>query len=178
MLRSIGVAAAVLDGGYAGWPGSFESGEVQPVAVSRTPVPWPSSAFLDADELSGLLAGDARSFVVDARGTDRYTGQSEPRDPRAGHIPGAVNVPITAHVDGPRLRDVDELRDVYERAGAYDAEHVVAYCGSGMAACENLLVLESLGIEGRLYTGSWSDWSTDPDRPAATGEDAGRWPAS
>lgn len=178
MLRSIGVTAAVLDGGYTTWPGPFASGEVQPATASRTPVPWPSSAFLDADELSGLLAGDAHSFVVDARGAERFTGHSEPRDPRAGHIPGAVNVPITAHVDGPRLRNQDELRAVYERAGAFDADHVVAYCGSGMAACENLLVLESLGIEGRLYTGSWSDWSTDPQLPAATGEAAGRWPES
>ncbi len=176
MLRAIGGDAAVLDGGAAVWDGPFEAGAVERPAASRTPVPWPDDAFVDADGVSDVLTA-GRGVVVDARGAARYTGEDEPRDPRGGHLPGAVNVPMTAHLDGDQLRDPDALREEYAAAGALDAEEVVAYCGSGIAASQSLLVLESLGVKGRLYTGSWSDWSADPDRPAATGDAPGIWPS-
>jgi thiosulfate/3-mercaptopyruvate sulfurtransferase len=107
----------------------------------------------------------------------------EPLDPVAGHIPGAVNVPSAANLvaDGPRagrFKSVDELRQVYAgalgartvAAGAGDGGGVGVYCGSGVTAALDALVLELLGVEAALYPGSWSEYVTDPDRPVATGE--------
>jgi thiosulfate/3-mercaptopyruvate sulfurtransferase len=109
--------------------------------------------------------------VVDARATDRYRGDAEPVDPRAGHIPGAVSVPCMLHVQGGRLIAPDELRAQFAAAGITSAQGVVAYCGSGVNACHTLLVMEHAGLgRGRLFPGSWSAWSNRDDRPVATGD--------
>ncbi|HYN95867.1 MAG TPA: rhodanese-like domain-containing protein, partial [Pilimelia sp.] len=95
-----------------------------------------------------------------------------PLDPVAGHIPGAVNLPTTAHV-GPagRLRDRAELRAAFAAAGVRDGVPVGAYCGSGVTAAHTVLALHVAGRpDAALYVGSWSHWLTDPARPVATGE--------
>jgi thiosulfate/3-mercaptopyruvate sulfurtransferase len=169
MLRVLGQPAAVLDGGLANWDGPVEAGEVRPLPVRRRAVPWPAQRLADT-ELVDRLRTAPDALVVDARDPARYRGEFEPVDARPGHIPGAANLPASANVDdGARLLDPGELRRRYEEAGAMDASEVVTYCGSGVNAAHDLLVLESLGVHGRLYPGSWSAWSADPDRPAATG---------
>lgn len=94
-----------------------------------------------------------------------------PIDPRAGHIPGAVNLPVTDNLD-PSTRSFlapSALRDRFEGCGVGDRAPAVVYCGSGVTACHTLLAIEHAGLPaGRLYPGSWSQWSADPDRPAAT----------
>ena len=111
--------------------------------------------------------------MLDARARERYTGQEEPVDPRAGHIPGARSLPARGNVDAAgRLLPVEALRDRLAAAGADGSASVVSDCGSGVTACHTLLVLEHAGLPpGRLYPGSWSAWSGDPSRPVATGAD-------
>ena len=167
MLRAIGRPAAVLDGGLGAWDGPLEPGPgpARP-AADFTLVPWPATATASIDDAAG-----ATGPVVDARATDRYRGDAEPVDPRAGHIPGAVSVPCMLHVQGGRLIAPDELRAQFAAAGITSAQGVVAYCGSGVNACHTLLVMEHAGLgRGRLFPGSWSAWSNRDDRPVATGD--------
>jgi len=90
-----------------------------------------------------------------------------------GHIPGARSAPFTANLSSgpaPVFRPVEELREHYARLGADHGEPIV-YCGSGVTACHDLLALHLAGLRGTLYAGSWSEWSSDPELPAATGPD-------
>ena len=109
-------------------------------------------------------------MLLDARAGERYRGETEPIDPRAGHIPGALSAPWSANLgaDG-RFLAAEALRERYAALGAGERP-TVAYCGSSLSASHDLLALELAGFDGaRLYEGSWSDWSSDPSRPVATG---------
>lgn len=173
LCRRIGQPATVLAGGLAGWDGEVVDGEVVPTPVARTPVPWPPDRLADADTVA-RLATDPAAVVIDARDATRYRGEVEPVDTRPGHIPGAVNLPVAGNL-GPdgQLLATPALTARYAAVGALDAAEVIAYCGSGVTACHDLLVLEALGVAGRLYPGSWSAWSADPQRPAALGPEPG-----
>ena len=167
MLRAIGRGAAVLDGGIAAWGDALDAGPgTRHPPASFTPVPWPAGAIASIDEVSSRACP-----VVDARAPERYRGEAEPVDPRAGHIPGAVNVPCMSHI-GPDgvLQPADILRAQFAGAGIDQADGAIAYCGSGVNACHTLLVMEHAGLgRGRLFPGSWSAWSNRPGQPAATG---------
>jgi thiosulfate/3-mercaptopyruvate sulfurtransferase len=161
-----GGLAAVLDGGLAAVPGPLETGPVEPRPVDRRPVPWPAGAVVDADAVARHAA--AGGVVIDARAPERYRGDTEPVDARAGHIPGAVNLPYTGNLEGGRFLAPAELRARYEAVGA--GRDAVVYCGSGVSACHDVLAMEHAGLgRPRLFVGSWSAWSADPDRPVATG---------
>lgn len=182
MLRVLGGDAAVLDGGITGWPGELGAGAT--VAGRRaapradatfTARPWPASALASIDETQARAA-DGSAVVLDARTADRFAGETEPVDARAGHIPGALNLSVRDHLgDDGRLRDLDELRARFAQlglapGGAASGPDVIAYCGSGVTACHELLVLEHAGLgRGRLFPGSWSQYAADPQRPLATG---------
>lgn len=169
MLRHFGHrSVAVLDGGLQAWPGPLETG---PVSVSP-------GDFVAGEPLDGGVAGleEVRerrpgTVLLDARAGERYRGESEPVDPRAGHIPGALSAEWAGNLgaDG-RLLVPGELRARFEALGATAGAQVVSSCGSGVTACHNLLALEVAGLPGgRLYAGSWSEWSRHPELPAATG---------
>jgi thiosulfate/3-mercaptopyruvate sulfurtransferase len=167
MLRATGHDAALLDGGLAAWDAPLSTRAPDGEPASFAPVPWPADRLADADD----AASDA-NVVIDARQAERFRGETEPIDPRAGHIPGARSVPAREHLlpDSDRLRRVDALRERFATAGVVEGARVVSYCGSGVTACHNLLVMEQAGLGlGRLYPGSWSQWSADPRRPAETG---------
>lgn len=167
MLRVLGQPAALLDGGLASYAGELETGEVVLPAVTRTVRPWPRRAVASAAD-----AARTRGVVIDARAPERYRGEVEPIDARAGHVPGAINIPSAANVgDDLRLRPAEELSDRYDATRLGEVDDVVVYCGSGVTACHDILALESLGIPARLYPGSWSAWSADPDHPVITGPD-------
>jgi thiosulfate/3-mercaptopyruvate sulfurtransferase len=106
--------------------------------------------------------------VLDARAAERYRGETEPIDPKAGHIPGALSAPYRENLDPDgRFKSRQALRKQFADLGA--AEGAVVYCGSGVNACHDLLAMEIAGIKnGRLYAGSWSDWSRR-DAPIAIG---------
>ncbi len=174
MLRTLGHEAAVLDGGLDAWrrahPGSaLETAPVDAGTASFTERPWPDAALASIDETQ-QAAADGSALVLDARTIDRYRGESEPVDARAGHIPGAESLSCRDNVaaDGTLL-DTATLRDRLAALGA-DRLPVISYCGSGVTACHTLLVLEQAGFApGRLYLGSWSQYAADDSRPAATG---------
>jgi thiosulfate/3-mercaptopyruvate sulfurtransferase len=125
---------------------------------------------VDAD---GAAATARRGVLLDARAAERYRGEREPVDPVAGHIPGAVSVPIDAWTrpDG-RALPIAEMGPRLTAAGVRPGVDVAAYCGSGVTAAQTVLLLRAAGVEAALYPGSWSDWVSDPARPVATGADA------
>jgi thiosulfate/3-mercaptopyruvate sulfurtransferase len=167
MLRVIGHEAAVLDGGIQAWDGALETGPSKRAAATFRPRPWPDQRLISIEEIPA-----SEALLLDAREPPRFRGEIEPIDPRAGHIPGAVSLPCRENLDPDgRLRPPDQLRARLEAAGVKPGIPIVSYCGSGVTACHNLLVLEQAGLgAGRLFPGSWSQWSSDPDRPIATGE--------
>jgi thiosulfate/3-mercaptopyruvate sulfurtransferase len=123
---------------------------------------------------AAMVAEHRRRLVLDARAPERYRGETEPIDPRAGHVPGARSAPRTGNVTHdpvPVLRPAPDLRQRFEALGAAEREPIV-YCGSGVTACHDLLALHLAGLRGTLYAGSWSEWSCDPSLPAATGEES------
>ena len=174
MLRWLGHdAVAVLDGGYAKWkrdghPVSTEPGRPQPTRFTpRNVLPTVSA--------TGIAASLSRRSLVllDARSAERYRGEVEPLDRVAGHIPGALNRPHSRNIaaDGT-FRSPEELRADFEgMLHGRAAEDLVHYCGSGVSACHNVLAMTIAGYPlTRLYPGSWSEWSSDPQRPVAKGE--------
>ncbi len=157
----------VLDGGWSAW---LEDGHpVEDGAV----MPTPGDFAVSSDKRMAVVGPDdvmTVDVLVDARAAERFAGETEPVDPVAGHIPGAVNVPTTDNLDARgRFLPPERLREVYGRVGADRAETVAAYCGSGVTAAHDLLAMASAGIDAALYPGSWSGWVTDPARPVATG---------
>lgn len=174
MLRFMGHHdVAVLDGGFARW--MREGHDVRGGREEWTPATF-AGAPLEAWRLdaTAVLAGldDPARLLVDARAEPRFRGESEPLDKTAGHIPGARNFFFQRNLtDDTTFKSVDEIRDQWSRLiGETRADHVVMYCGSGVTACHNLLALEHAGLSGaRLYPGSWSEWSSDPERPIETG---------
>lgn len=170
LLRQGGVDVRVLDGGWAAWKAA--GGPAETGAVDRAP-----GAVTLSDVAGGSLTiGEAAEFpasgvLIDARAPERFRGETEPLDPIAGHIPGAVNLPTTRHVaeDGT-LRDLGELRESFRAVGVEPGTPVAAYCGSGITAAHTALVLAEAGIDAKIFHGSWSQWSNTAGRAVATGE--------
>jgi thiosulfate/3-mercaptopyruvate sulfurtransferase len=161
---------AVLDGGLARW-----LAEGRPLT---TDVPTVSPRVFEARLRPGFVLGKADVIardparpLLDARAPERYRGETEPIDPRAGHVPGARSAPFSANLTGgpPAIfRPPAELRARYAALGAEDSAPIV-YCGSGVTACHDLLALHLAGLGGSLYGGSWSEWSADPSLAVETG---------
>jgi thiosulfate/3-mercaptopyruvate sulfurtransferase len=172
MLRATGHPAALLDGGVR------PDDELTHEPADRPPArftarPWPPGRVADLAD-----AVDRANIVLDARARERYRGDVEPVDPRAGHIPGARNLPARGNLnDDGHVLPVAELRRRFTAMGVDGpdaARRVVSSCGSGVTACHTLLLLEHAGLgEGRLYPGSWSAYSSDPRLPVATGDEPG-----
>jgi thiosulfate/3-mercaptopyruvate sulfurtransferase len=162
-------AVRVLDGGFPAWqaaglPVTTAGPGVTPGDFTADPGHLP---VLDA---AGACALGRSGVLLDVRSAERYRGETEPVDPVAGHIPGAVNAPATANVaaDGRYLSPA-ELRERFAALGVRNGRPVGAYCGSGVTAAQAVLALDLAGIPAGLYVGSWSNWVADPSRPVATG---------
>ena len=168
----------VLDGGYRAWvgagPKSFE-------VTTDEPAPAPGDFTAEPGHLPVLDAAGAQAaartgLLLDARAGERYRGETEPADPVARHIPGAVSAPTAGNVnpDGT-FRDAAELAARFAALGAGPGvgtpggAPVGAYCGSGVTAAHEVLALTLAGLPAALYVGSWSNWIADPARPVATG---------
>lgn len=167
VLRWLGLEARVLDGGITAWlanEGPVETGDPEPAEPTETgPLTPGHLPTLTADQVA-----DFDGTLIDVRAPERYRGEVEPMDAKAGHIPGAVNRPVGRfwESDGtlPPPERLAHLLDL-------PADRPVAvYCGSGVSAAQELLALASLGIDAALYPPSWSGWSADPERPVAVGE--------
>jgi len=164
---------SVLDGGITKWIAEGREITDQPPSISTmtdfVAAPRPHLV-LSKEEMIATKDG---AIVLDARVPERYRGDTEPIDPRAGHIPGAKSAPYTFNLTrepNPVFKPADELRAHFESLGVTGAAEPIVYCGSGINATHDLLALEVAGFKGRLYGGSWSQWSSDPKLPVATGD--------
>lgn len=163
----------VLNGGFAAWLAADLPTQSGPGASSPrgdfVAVPGQRPQLTGA-EISSRLGQPGVPRLVDVRAPERYSGENEPIDPVAGHIPGAVNLPSTANLEADgRFRPPAEIAALHAAVGGSNG--AVLYCGSGITAAQSLLALESAGLTAAIYPGSWSDWITDPTRPIATGTD-------
>ncbi|GAA5052094.1 sulfurtransferase [Nocardia callitridis] len=176
VLRAAGISdVRILDGGLGAWiaagfPVSSAAEEITPgnIEVLRDDLyegELPTLTVLEA------AAAPESGVLVDARAPQRFRGDEEPVDPVAGHIPGARNVPSSGVLDDAGFfRPAVELERVFAAAGATTAPAVGVYCGSGVTAAVDIAALRILGIEAALFPGSWSQWSANPARPVATGD--------
>ncbi len=181
LLRWAGVTdVLLLDGGLAAWVragGPLETDDVSPAPgdVTLTPGHLPT---LTADEAAAVAV---QGLLLDARAAERYRGEAEPVDTRAGHVPGAVSAPTTDTLDDRGLlRPAGQLRALLTSwwaaarpGGGAGTGLVGVYCGSGVTAAHEVAALAAAGVTAALYPGSWSQWSADPDRPVATGPERG-----
>ena len=164
----------LLDGGLEAWRragGALEAGDVvpEPGGVTLTGGGMP---VLSLEEAAALPSSGG--VLLDARAGERYRGEVEPIDPRAGHVPGAVSAPTTENLapDGA-FRPAEELRLRFAGAGVQPGSSVGVYCGSGVTATHEILAMAVAGVDPTdvaLYEGSWSGWTADRDRPVATGD--------
>ena len=179
MLRYMGHdAVALLDGGFARW-----TREERPVRGGKeesraaTFVGAPRERWrLSAEDVSRGLHDPSR-VLVDARSEERFRGDHETLDKKAGHIPGARNYFFQRNLSTDKtFKSRDELREQWQSVLANATpEQVVMYCGSGVTACHNLLAMEHAGLKGaRIFPGSWSEWSADDTRPVEVGEPSRR----
>ncbi len=175
MLKWVGHEnVAVLDGGLQAWTAAgepLESGAGTVYPATRFALGATGTALVDVDTVQTRL-GQNTQTLIDARGAPRYRGETEPVDPVAGHIPGALNRPFPHNLgaDG-RFKPAATLRaELDALLAGRDPASVVHHCGSGVSAVPNILAMEIAGL-GRtaLFAGSWSEWCSDPARPVARG---------
>jgi thiosulfate/3-mercaptopyruvate sulfurtransferase len=170
LLRYAGLTdVRVLDGAFLEWKAQgndVETGEftAEPGTASL------SYGHLPLLDIDGAAAFPSTGVLLDARAPERYRGETEPLDPRAGHIPGALNAPSTGNVNQQgRFLPAEQLRERFAELGVEGDVPVAAYCGSGITAAHNALALTLAGFEPAVYPGSWSQWSNHPDRPVVAG---------
>ena len=172
MLRWVGHdEVAVLDGGFAKWQAEGRAVTAEVPRISPTELKVAPRADM-AIEVSAIAKNPRSRLLLDARAPARYRGEQEPIDPVAGRIPGALNRFNMDNVrgDGRFKSPADLKHDFQQVLGGHAPSEVIHYCGSGVAACHNLLAMELAGLTGgKLYAGSWSEWQADPKRPREKG---------
>lgn len=161
--------SGVLDGGLQAWTaasGATAAGEQAAVKSGRYPGVPGQMPVMDTDTLAASL-GDETLTLLDAREPDRFSGQIEPLDTVAGHVPGALNAPFSENLtNDQRFHPGERLRRRYQ--GLTGSSPTTCMCGSGVTACHNILAIELAGLpDATLYPGSWSEWIRDTDRPIA-----------
>lgn len=172
---------AVLDGGFPLWE---KTGLAVETDLPEQPDNWlppsitdhhnsPHAPVSSEDVMANLI--DPRFLLIDARTAERYTGEQEPIDPVAGHVPRAINRPLQDNLINGRFKPADQLYAEWLNVLAgRPVSDVVHMCGSGVTACHNLLAMEHAGLSGsKVYAGSWSEWIRDPHRPVAIGPTVG-----
>jgi thiosulfate/3-mercaptopyruvate sulfurtransferase len=167
-------AVAVLDGGLQGWQaagGELAHGPACAHAPSSFKLGEPLAQLVSVQQVERALQ-QPQQTIIDARVPARFRGETEPLDPVAGRIPGALNRPFAQNLgaDG-RFKPAAQLRQEFEELlGTQDPSGVVHQCGSGVSALPNLLAMEIAGLgRSALFAGSWSEWCADPRRPVAKG---------
>ena len=178
LLRYAGLSRVyVLDGGLGAWRNAdlpLQAGEVLP-RIGSAYLSWGKMPVVDTQDIPSFVREGG--VLLDARASERYTGDHEPIDPVAGHVPGAVSTPSTALTDAEgKFLPADALQHYFADNYATQQVPVTAYCGSGVTASKVVLGLALADVDAALYPGSWSAWSAVRDRPVATGEVAGTMP--
>ncbi len=167
---------SLLDGGITRWVAEGRPRQTEIPKVPRANfVARPHREWVVDQKTVDALRNNPKALLLDTRAPERYEGKVEPIDARPGHIPGAKSAPWAGNLrapDDPRFAEPSVLRERFENLGAKRAERIVAYCGSGVNACQNILALDLAGFTNvLLYEGSWSDWSRNPNLPAALGKE-------
>lgn len=175
LLRAAGFEnVRMLDGGLSAWVAAgyaLEVGDVDPVPGDAS-ARYGGMPVAEIETAAGLAAGSG--IVLDARAGERYRGEVEPIDPRAGHIPGARSAPTIENLEADgRFRSPDALRARFAALGVDRNTSIATYCGSGVTAAHQVAALTLAGFDAALFPGSWSQWSNDLARPIATGERPG-----
>jgi len=164
---------AVLDGGLSAWHKHalpLDAAIPAPTSAVFTALPDDSLWVDSGTILTDVVAG--KRLLLDARAAVRFRGEQEPIDPIAGHVPGAVSLPLEGNLSAAGMfLEPPALKARFAAVlGARAPAEAIHMCGSGVTACHNLLAMESAGLQGsKLYAGSWSEWLRDPARPIATG---------
>lgn len=171
LLRYAGVAdVRLLDGALSAWTAAglpLETGEEVVPSVGSVTLRYGALPVLTIDEAAAFPGA---GVLLDARAGERYRGEVEPIDPRAGHIPGALSAPTTENVDADgRFLPPAQLRARFAALGMEPGTPVAAYCGSGVTAAHELVALALAGVDAALFPGSWSQWANHPERPVARG---------
>lgn len=163
----------VLDGGYQAWIAAGLPVETGAITVAPGNFVGAAGAMpvFTVAEVQAIADGDIQMPLIDARAGERFRGETEPIDPVAGHIPGAISIPTAGNLNSDgTFRSSAELAQRFATHGVEPDGEAAAYCGSGVTACHTLLAMEIAGIEGgALFPESWSGWITDPTRPIASG---------
>jgi thiosulfate/3-mercaptopyruvate sulfurtransferase len=173
---------SLLDGGIAQWLAEGRSLETRvPSVPTSSFIPHPHPEMVVGKAVVDQLRRDPRALVLDVRVPERYRGEVEPLDACAGHIPGAKNAPIADNLRATtdlRFLSAGKLRARFAKLGADKADRIVAYCGSGINACQTVVALNLAGFSNALlYEGSWSDWSRDASLPLAVKAEGSRMKA-
>ncbi|WOH17302.1 sulfurtransferase [Paenarthrobacter sp. GOM3] len=170
MLRNAGFDSVyLLDGGLSAWRANgypVEEGEVR-AAVGNVSLGDGAMPVITEEEAAEW---SRHGTLLDARAGERYRGEVEPIDPRAGHIPGAVSAPTTENVaaDGTFL-PAGQLRRRFEALGLANSSDFAVYCGSGVTASHEIAALHIAGFTASLFPGSFSQWSNNSGNPVAVG---------
>lgn len=169
LLRWAGVEdVRLLDGALPAWiaaGGELATDDVKPApgTIELTPGQLPT---LDLDAVANF---PATGILLDARAGERFRGETEPIDPKAGHVPGATSAPTGANLDADgSFLSADALAARFASLGVDGSRPVATYCGSGVTAAHQVAALAIAGIDAMLFPGSWSQWSNH-DLPVATG---------
>lgn len=174
LMRYFGQNAALLDGGLEAWKRAgfaLESGSVASESSDAVELVGNAAMTVSLEDILADL-GQSSLTLIDARAPERFSGETEPLDTRAGHIPGALNRPLGFNLgDSGQFKRPEQLRLEFEALlQQRPLNSVVNSCGSGVTACHNRFAMELAGLgESRVYPGSWSEWVRDESRPIETG---------
>jgi len=108
-------------------------------------------------------------FIMDVREEERYLGDVEPVDKKAGHISGAKNYFWKDNFNDFKVKPKEELKELLK--GLEEKETIIVHCGSGITGSVSVMILDELGIKAKLYGGSWSDWISYDENPIVVGEE-------
>lgn len=173
LLRYAGIDdVRLLDGALTAWTAAglpLETGDSAAAAAGGATLRYGALPALTIDQAAAFPGA---GVLLDARAGERYRGEVEPIDPRAGHIPGARSAPTTENVDADgRFLPPEQLRARFAALGVEPGTPVAAYCGSGVTAAHEVVALALAGFDAALFPGSWSQWANHPERPVAIGGD-------
>ena len=169
MLRLVGIKkCAVLDGGFKYWTkNKFSVDNLIPKNKAKENIEYAynSNYLIDTMSLKKMLLDSDSMYLVDARDKERFLGRIEPIDKKAGHIPGAINMPFKNNLNqNGTFKNILDLKKNFTSIESNNSKAIINMCGSGVTACHNFLAMEHCGIKKlKIYVGSWSAWSSYED---------------